>query len=136
MQYTLATLKSAVVDAAIASDKQWTAAVIDRKSFIKAVKKSFPNDKNDARTRGYWLGFATYFGIDNQPWKDAKASQATGIKLKDLKQEVYAHYQVADTKTLKVKLTEWKIPFGKLTLKASWQQLWDEVKGTPAQMAA
>lgn len=128
MQYTLATLKAAVVDAAIASDKQGFESVKDRKSVIKAVRKKWPNDKNDARTYAYWLGLATYFGIDNQPWKDARASKSTGTKLKDLKASIYNHYQVADTKSLKKKLIDWGIPYTNLRYKQSWQKLWDEVQ--------
>ncbi|UJB69193.1 hypothetical protein HRE53_22845 [Acaryochloris sp. 'Moss Beach'] len=133
MQYTLSTLKATVVDAAIASDKQWTAKVCDRKSFDKAAKASFPNSNIDFRGYHSWLIVAQNMGVDTTPWQQPKT---TGMKLSELKIQVYAHYQVSDTKALKIKLDEWGILFGKLTFKASWQQLWDEVQNTPAQMAA
>lgn len=128
MQYTLATLKSAVVDAAIASDKQWTTNVIDRKSFDKAVRKSFPNSGIDLRTYRSWLIVANNLGVDVTGWEDARTSKTdVGPKLSELKANVLAHYQVADTKALKKKLSEWEVPFTNLRYKQSWQKLWDEV---------
>lgn len=129
--YTLATLKSAVVEAAIASDQTAFANVSDRKSFIKAVKTCWTTDKFDFRQWKSWNGFATYLGIDCTPWQQAKATKdaaKNSPKLKDLKAYVLSHYEAADTKTLKKKLIEWGIPFSDLRLTQSWSKLWDEVQ--------
>lgn len=121
MQYTLSTLKSAVLAAANASDKAgFEGTFTNNREFNKAVRAKWPDDKNDARTRGYWLGLATYFDIDNQPWKETKASKT---KLNDIKTEVLAHYEVSDTKALKAKLKDWGITHDKLSTRQAWEEL-------------
>lgn len=121
MQYTLSTLKSAVLAAATASSKPgFEGEFSTSKELRKAVATKWPDDTNDARTRGYWLGLATYFDIDNQPWKDAKA---TKTKLSDIKAEVLAHYEVSDTKALKAKLKDWGISHDKLSTRKAWEEL-------------
>lgn len=121
MQYTLSTLKSAVLAAANASDKAgFEGTFTNNREFNKAVRAKWSDTKNDARTRGYWLGLATYFGIDNQPWKDAKTTKA---KLSDIKAEVCQHYEVTDTTALKAKLKDWGISHGKLSTRQAWKEL-------------
>ncbi|WP_299486525.1 hypothetical protein [Acaryochloris sp. IP29b_bin.137] len=121
MKYTLSTLKGAVLAAATASSKPgFEGEFTTSQQLRKAVATQWPDDTNDARTRGYWLGLATYFGIDNQPWKDAKT---TKTKLTDIKTEVLAHYEVSDTKALKAKLKDWGILHGKLTTRQAWEEL-------------
>lgn len=121
MQYTLSTLKSAVLDAATTSSKLgFEGEFSTPQQLRKAVVAKWPDDTNDARTRGYWLGLATYFDIDNQPWKDAKASKT---KLTDIKTQVLAHYEVSDTKALKAKLKDWGISHDKLSTRKAWEEL-------------
>jgi hypothetical protein len=129
--FNLKSLKQAVVEAAIASDNAGFENVTDSKSLIKAVKTKWPADKNDARTYAYWLGLATYFGIDNSEWKEARANKkqlVEGPKLKELKTLVLTHYQCINSKALKQKLDEWQVPYGNLRCKASWLKLWEEVQ--------
>lgn len=136
-QFTLATLKSAVVTAAISMKHQalidTKIEIVDRKSFVKALRKAYPDKKWDFRTYTDWMNIAEWVGIPNfDEWKahveGRKAGKPAEAKLKDLKQRVYNHYQVSDTKALKAKLVEWQVPFDKLTTKAAWQKLWDDVQ--------
>lgn len=128
MKYTLSTLKSAVLAAATASSKPgFECEFATSQELRKVVAAKWPTDTNDARTRSYWLGLATYFDIDNQPWKDAKT---TKTKLSDIKAEVLAHYEVSDTKALKVKLKSWGISHDKLSTRQAWEVLLEGCKAS------
>ena len=128
MKYTLSTLKSAVLAAATASSKPgFEGEFSTSQQLRKAVVAKWPADTNDARTRGYWLGLATYFDIDNQPWKNTKA---TKTKLSDIKAEVLAHYEVSNTKALKAKLKDWGIPHDKLNTRQAWEDLLEGCKAS------
>jgi hypothetical protein len=144
--FTLATLKSAVVACAI---EQRFASLIDtgihvedQKSFVKALRKAYPDKKWDLRSYDGWMRLARWVEIDDlQAWEDHNAKRtakanADEPKLSELRSNVLKHYECINTKALKQRLDEWAIPYGKLNAKASWQALWTGCQEAQAAQAA
>ncbi|MGR3278565.1 hypothetical protein ACSYAD_26060 [Acaryochloris marina NIES-2412] len=121
----LSQIKQAVITAFA---QQHNVSVTNTAELKQAAKQLWPEQTYNFRKAQIWLNFAKDLQVDIGDYV-APTSQ-DDRKLIDIKAEVLAHYEAADTKALKAKLKDWGISHDRLSTRQAWEELLEGCKAS------
>lgn len=115
----LSQIKQAVITAFA---KQRNVSVTTTAELKQAAKQLWPEQTYNFQKAQIWLNFAENLQVDIGDY--VAPTPKHDRKLSDIKTEVLAHYEAADTKALKAKLKDWGISHDKLSTRKALESTW------------